>query len=300
MNKGLKVALGLGGGAILAGLCYRQYKKELTKIKTEEKNIERREETLKVEAEKIGINKEKFDKELSKDGCFLKAIYTGLRFNPRFDLDLFDLDNGYSSDFTIAVNLGVKDGQTEFQCRLKDSDKYNDPKVADYIRCICETLRELREEKNWNFWMNKSLVVYFRFTDNVTGLVHEKAIPQGVFNAWADERHAGEVSFYEDFCQGSVEAKQAIAQWLEEKGFTDICDTVMSLAYTITIEDKIGINPVLDLIEALLDVEITRNDNGPVYRYSNIIVYAPDSEGVVSVETCYDTNEVNEVIVTEC
>lgn len=300
MKKGWKIALGVGGGAILAGFCYRQYKKELAKIKTEEKKIEQQEDALKVEAEKIGINKEKFDKELSKDGCFLKAIYTGLRFNPRFDIDLFDLDNGYGSDFAIAINLGAKDGQTELQCRMKRSNNYNDPNVADYIRCLCDKLRTFREEKNWNFWMNKSLVVYLRFTDNVTGLVHEKAIPQGVFNAWADEKHTGESSFYEDFCNGSVDAKQAVAQWLESKGFTDIYDTVMSLAYTITIEDKIGINPVLDLIETLLDVEISRNGRGSVYRYSNIIVYAPDSEGVVSVETCYDTNESNEVIVTEC
>lgn len=300
MKKGWKVAIGIIGAAGIAGGCYWQYKKELAKQEAAKKKMIEQEKELAKEAEKIGINKEKFDKELSVNGCFLKAIYTGLRFNPRFDIDLFNVEKGIVSDNTIAINLGMRDGTTEIQCRIKNSTDRYSPTAPDYIRALGKTIQGLRE-KGFNFNVNRNLTAYLRFWEEGKNEIDvEKAIPRWVYSDWADEQHDGVLEFYQDFKNGDDSAIQAISKWLEQEGVTGVVhDTFMSLACTLVIEDKIGINPTLDLIEAILNTDISRNDRGAV-NYQYIVVYGPDEEGYVDINHCYDTDDSGKVVVVEC
>ena len=88
--------------ALLAGagyLLYRGYKKELKKLEKEE-NIE------KEKLDQLGVSKEKIEEEMVPgDNNLVKALYTGIEFSDKWDIDYVDIDGCLENENVIHVGI---------------------------------------------------------------------------------------------------------------------------------------------------------------------------------------------------
>ncbi len=291
----------VGIGTAISGI---KYGIEKFTNKNAEPNEESQDEVYEADDEiyeKVKIDRKKYCDNVKNNSFFLKKLYSGLRFNPRFDIDLFNVIDAYESDFTIAVKPGDEPGTTEIQCRLTDVNRTskNDPKVPDYIRCLKTSVNEV--SKTWKFELinRQALFLYFKYTDLKTGNDIEVKMPKNLFENWASEKHDGTVEFFADFSNGDSEAKAVIADWLSEMGMdlNDVSDTYLFMTYSIIMSNYAGIIPMVDLIEKLVNTDIIRGRDGNVYRYEYLLVNAPNKEGVVDFNNFYDVKDDKVIIL---
>jgi hypothetical protein len=312
LKKTLAVVAGVGGLIYIGSKLFGNSEEEVKNNTNNDDNVtEIQEAESQAEDDeiykKIKIDRKKYCDNVQNDSDFLKKIYSGMRFNPRFDIDVFDVVDAYNSDFTIAITEGEEEGTTDIQCRLVNVTKTdkNSPKVPDYIRCIKNATMDVSNTWNRKLIKNQKLFVYFKYTNSETGKDAEVIVPSAVYEEWAKKSkggHGGEVEFLSDFTRGDISAKRTLTSWLEtNKNVHGIVpgSTYMYLAFTTTVFNNGGIAPVLDIVEKVLATDITRN-NGNSYHYDYVLVYAPNKEGVIDFTHFYDVDdEENKVIILE-
>ncbi len=303
MNSKKLLTIAAGIGAIYLGVKYfGNSEKEIT---TNNSNLDEKDSQNCTDDEiykRIQIDRKKYCDNVKNESNFLKKIYSGMRFNPRFDLDVFDVIKAYNSDYTIAITEGEEPETTDIQCRFVNITKTdrNSPKVPDYIRCINNSVKEVSYTWNRKLIKNQRLLMYFLYTNSKTGKEEEVIIPSSVFEDWASGNHGGEVDFLSDFTRGDIKAKRSLTSWLEsEKEVSEIVpgSTYLYLAFTITVFNEGGIAPVLDIVEKVLATDITRGNGGNTYHYEHVLVYAPDKNGVIDFTHFYDVNEEGDKVI---
>lgn len=132
MKKSLKI---FGVLALLAGtgyVLYKKYKQEMKKLEKEEK-----EENEKLE--QLGVSKEKIEEEMVPgDNNLVKALYTGVEFNSKWDLDFIDIDGCLKNENVIHVGISdTPNGKQDLAFLLEipafNEGNYKAPKIKDFI-----------------------------------------------------------------------------------------------------------------------------------------------------------------------
>lgn len=305
MNSKKLLTIAAGIGAIYLGFKYFGNSEE--EITNNNNNLDENDSQDCTDDEiykKIQIDRKKYCDNVKNESNFLKKIYSGMRFNPRFDLDVFDVIKAYNSDYTIAITEGEEPDTTNIQCRFVNITKTdrNSPKVPDYIRCINNSVKEVSCTWNRKLIKNQRLLMYFLYTDSKTGKEEEVIVPPSVFENWASGNHGGEVDFLSDFTRGDISAKRSLTSWLEsEKDVHGLIPgrTYLYLAFTITVFNEGGIAPVLDIVEKVLATDITRGNDGNTYHYEYVLVYAPNKNGVIDFTHFYDVDEESDKVIIQ-
>ena len=166
MNSKKLLTIAAGIGAIYLGVKYFGNSEE--EITTNNNNLDENDSQDCTDDEiykRIQIDRKKYCDNVKNESNFLKKIYSGMRFNPRFDLDIFDVIKAYNSDYTIAITEGEEPETTDIQCRFVNITKTdrNSPKVPDYIRCINNSVKEVSYTWNRKLIKNQRLLMYFFF-----------------------------------------------------------------------------------------------------------------------------------------
>lgn len=143
MKNSVKI---LGALALLAGagyLLYKGYRKEMKKLEEEEKEE-------KEHLDKLGIKKEKIEEEMTpEDNNLVKAMYTGVRFSEKWDIDYVNVDDCLDNQNVIHVGISdTPNGKQQdlvFMMEIPEIDEgnYKAPKIRDYISKFSEASKIL-------------------------------------------------------------------------------------------------------------------------------------------------------------
>ena len=195
----LKTLFGLAGAGLAGYFIVREYKKNV-------KTIEVQEETERKELEKIGINKDQFEKEIVPgldDDNLTKALLFCVKSNTDIDDDAIDIQSCIDNENVIHLRQTDARGFKSFdylfeipEDATQDSGNFKRPKINHYLREFKEVREEV--EKTFGLRVHVGLEGYFIFRyKNVEGkLIQATArIPEEYYRPYADNEHDGLVDY---------------------------------------------------------------------------------------------------------
>ena len=304
MKNSMKI---LGTLALLAGagyLLYRGYKKELKKLEKEE-NIE------KEKLDQLGISKEKIEEEMVPgDNNLVKALYTGIEFSDKWDIDYVDIDGCLENENVIHVGISdTPNGkQQDFAFMLEipeiDEGNYKSPKIRDYISKFSEAAKHL-----WYDIVNMSdrnsagrrpitrLVGYFVVSYKKEGETEERfkfvKIPEDLHKPYAHGEHDGLTEYVAALRGGKEKFGKVDIELVDEDGdpikMAKAIDVQLFFKIIIPIQrNDIGCNrPGINLetglkcLKHLTEIEIVKDidDTGKYsVTYDHIMFHAQDEK----------------------
>lgn len=265
MKKGFKIAAGILGAGVAAGLIYRFYKKELKQIKNEETAARKAVENSGISFDKL---KEQVP-EVDDPNAFIKCVATGMFFNSNVLEDYLDLDlafpkNGDPGIIHIIESKCKDEKRLDFVFELPNYVRgaFGRPQIADYIRTIKETSNLANDEivKGPRPFFNVELYVGVRyiFDEEKQSLDNSKdpessfyRLPKSVYEEFADDRYDGLDNYYRDsIINGRFETPE-FKKLLVEQGIVDIQErhfevadlrVMIRVSYKVAGENCTGIN----------------------------------------------------------
>lgn len=273
-GKILKVILaGLGIG-LLGFLVSKNYKKEVKKL--ENKDAEEKKNLA-----KVGIDKERFDKEMIPgidDNNLVKALY--LSVDSEWDEDVINIQNCIDNE--NVIHLGQSDAENtfnmSFEIPAEVKGDFNSPTTIDFLRELGKAKRELEEkltkEYNFNYRIFTGLEGYFivKFKNieghNMQGVLR---VSEELYRPYATEKHDGFVEFVNNFREKGLKAEDLVKS--DSYDLINVIDLEIldiKVLYRMSVKRQfVNIQILKDMIKYLMDnIEVKRGKGSKVtYDY---------------------------------
>ena len=327
-NKNLLSGVGYAFLTVGIGVAaYLWYKKEKKALETEKEAIDE-------ELENLGVSGERLREEVTPedDQNLVKCLYTGIAFNPNWDISTIDIDNCLESPNLIHIGQHEKKNSRKLFQELDilleipeypRNKSFHSPKIADYIRSFKSEADILWERfAKFSDKPFTRLVGYLELSGEIGGeeTIRYVEIPSEIYQDYiekAESHNVGLSMFYEDSFGGklSKESKEKMSSWISENDIDGEFDNIpkpwVILMYRITFPiqnqfSKYGINfkSALEILHHLtysgdFSVRKKGDTHSEEVVYENIIFHPSKDDGWYDMSKCYTLDKSNHVCIDE-
>lgn len=272
--KFLLTGVGLG---VLGYLAKREYDKS---VKRQEEQEEKRQERLK----NIGIDPDRFDKEMvpgEDDENLVKALYMSV--DTEIDEDIIDIQNCIDNDNVIHLRQFDVEGRDKtidilFEIPESSSERgnFSVPKIADYINAFMKKKNEL--EKTLMQQVRTGLEGYFVVKcKNEEGheVLGTTRIPKEIHLPYAFGKNDGLVDYIDRMRADGLNIDLSN---FKLDGCTDIEVLDIKLLFKLSINRELtDLSTIKEILKDLVDFEVERSGskNSTVYKYIMFNAYGP-------------------------
>lgn len=312
----------IGVLALIASTGYILFKK----YKQEIKEIEEKEEKEEKRLEQLGIPKKRVEEEMVPGDCNLvKALFAGIEYNNRWDVDFIDVESCLKNENVIHVGISDTPNRKKDLSFLieipsfNEKDDYYFPRINDYITTLSKASEHLwynvvkvSEKEDVTIRPVHKLIGYFVISYTKQGDIEKHfkyvRIPSELYKSYARENRDGLSEYISALRSGREVIKKVKCYGMVDEDGDLISESeaidvqlFFSMSFPLqgnelikNIDLESGIKCLDYLVNAVEIINnVSKNENYKV-TYDHIMFHAPNEKTGKWDFFKYYTSEVNE------